>query len=97
MFCLGFLWFFLISMQTRIVAFADNFYVIAIWTFLVSIVWVYLIKCVALNNSNLELISYAIGTSTGCVAATFVHKKIKNFYVKKDNKNVHNYPTSQDK
>lgn len=76
-FVLGFFWFFLISMQTRIVACADNLFLNAGWTFLVSIVWVFLMKQITLNDSSIDLILYAFGTAIGSVFATYVHSKLK--------------------
>ena len=72
-FFLGLLWFFLISMQTRIVAFTDHYLLHAVWTFLVSIVWVFLIRQIMLTTSVDEAILYAAGTSVGSVLATSLH------------------------
>jgi hypothetical protein len=78
-FFLGFLWFFLLSLQTRMVAFTDDYRLHTVCTFLVSIVWMYLIKEVLMSSSHAEAFSYASGTALGSVLATFLHAKLKKF------------------
>jgi hypothetical protein len=87
-FCLGFVWFFLISMQTRIVAFADNFFLHASWTFMVSIVWVFLIRKISVSTEDADFLLYAAGTSVGSVASTMVHQKLKKMRKKCDERSI---------
>jgi hypothetical protein len=74
-FLLGFVWFFGLSMQTRIVAAGNHFAMHAGWTFGVSMLWVVLIKKVTISNSSLDMVLYAVGTAIGSLAATYLHKR----------------------
>lgn len=75
LFLLGFVWFFGLSMQTRIVAAGNHFAAHASWTFGVSVLWMVLIKKVTISDSTLDIFMYAAGTALGSLAATYLHKQ----------------------
>jgi len=77
LFTLGALWLFMISMQTVILANRTSYAIIALWTFMVSVVWVFMMRTVAISGSTSDMLLYAAGTSLGSVVATSVHHNIK--------------------
>ena len=54
LFWLGFLWIFMIAMQTRILAGSTHLGLLGIWTFLVSLVQVFVVKQIVFNDSIVE-------------------------------------------
>jgi hypothetical protein len=75
-FLLGAVWFFLLSMQTRVIAHANNYAFHAVLTFGISVLWVILIKQLTENASANDCFWYAAGTALGSVIATYVHTKL---------------------
>lgn len=52
-----------------------------LWTFMVSIVWVFLIKQIIVSTDSWDFILYALGTAVGSIFATYIHSK---FMTKKE-------------
>jgi hypothetical protein len=67
-FVLGFIWMFIITVQTRLIAcFDHNLAILAPWTFFTSVVYCLIVKKISLEDAI--TLPYALGTTLGLVAA----------------------------
>jgi len=62
---LGFLWNFLIAVQTRLVTDAQRPNVLMAWAFITSTVWALLVRNVAVTSDVGVTLAYAVGSAIG--------------------------------
>jgi hypothetical protein len=71
---------FLVSMHTKIMTLTENIYANGIWTFIVSVFWIFLMRKVVIADAYTHIVWYALGTSVGCVFSTKVYPKLKEMF-----------------
>jgi hypothetical protein len=73
---LGGVWFFFLSMQTRIVSQNSRWWLHVLWTIATSILYVFLVRELTISTDTFSAIMYALGTGVGSIFATVLHVRL---------------------